>query len=55
MPQVKTAGAVFQQPTGRAQGGQRSAKLSQAEAAVREGGRAANAVKDKLAGAKVKK
>ena len=55
MPQTKTAGAVFQQPYGRPQTGPRSAKLAQAEATVREGARAANAVKDTLAGAKVKK
>ena len=55
MPQTKTAGAVFQQPTGRSQTGPRSARLSQAEATVREGARAAVAIKDRQAGAKVKK
>ena len=55
MPQTKTAGAVFQQPSGRPQTGPRSAKLAQAESATREGARAAVAVQSKLNGSKVKK
>jgi hypothetical protein len=55
MPQTKTAGAVFQQPYGRPQGGQRSARLAQAEATVREGARAAVAIKTSQAGNRVRK
>ena len=55
MPQTKTAGASFQQPTPRAQTGPRSAKLAQAEAATREGARAAVAIKTSQAGNRVKK